>query len=98
MLDNCAAVTKALFCGTPGEVYNIGSGEEVSNIEMARMILNFLGKPEDSIIKVDDRPGHDRRYALDSGKIKTQLNWSCSRKLEEGIKETIEWYKNNLTG
>ncbi|NPV91614.1 MAG: dTDP-glucose 4,6-dehydratase [Firmicutes bacterium] len=97
VLDNCAAVAKALLCGTPGEVYNIGSGEEVSNIAMARMILNFFGKPEDMIVKVDDRPGHDWRYALDSSKARTQLKWSCSYKLAEGIKETIEWYKNNLT-
>jgi dTDP-glucose 4,6-dehydratase len=95
--DHCSAITKVLFNGVPGEVYNIGSGEEVSNIDMARMILNNLGKPEDAIIKIDDRLGHDRRYALDSSKIRKQLNWSCNYKLEEGIKETIHWYKNNLT-
>jgi dTDP-glucose 4,6-dehydratase len=97
VLDHCSAVAKALFYGLPGEVYNIGSGEEVSNLEMARMILGFLGKPEDLVINVDDRPGHDRRYALDSSKIKTRLNWCRRYKLGEGIKETIEWYKNNMT-
>lgn len=93
--DHCSAVVKALFHGTPGEVYNIGSGEEVSNIEMARLILTNLGKSAESIKNVNDRLGHDRRYSLDSSKIKSQLNWSCSYKLEEGIRETIEWYKNN---
>lgn len=95
--DHCSAVIKALFYGMPGEVYNIGSGEEVSNIEMASIVLNNLGKPADAMIKVSDRLGHDRRYALNSSKIKNQLSWACSYKLEEGIKETIEWYKNNRT-
>lgn len=95
--DHCSAVVEALFHGTPGEVYNIGSGEEVSNIDMARIILRNLGKPEDALMKVSDRLGHDKRYALDSGKIKSQLSWTCGCKLEEGIKETIEWYKNNQT-
>lgn len=93
--DHCCAVIKALFYGTPGAIYNIGSGEEVSNIDMARIVLSKLGKPADAIIKVNDRLGHDRRYALNSNKIKNQLGWACSYKLEEGIKETIEWYKNN---
>lgn len=95
--DHCSAIIKALFYGTPGEVYNIGSGEEVSNVDMAKIILSNLSKPTDSIKKVNDRLGHDRRYALDSSKIKNQLSWACSYKLEEGIKETIEWYKNNQT-
>lgn len=95
VLDHCSAITKALFGGKPGEVYNIGSGEEISNIEMAKMILSYLGKPLDSIVLVNDRPGHDRRYALDSGKIKNQLNWSCHYQLVNGIRETIDWYKNN---
>lgn len=93
--DHCSAITRALLYGAPGEIYNIGSGEEVSNIDMAGMILKNLGKPEASIIRVEDRPGHDRRYSLDCGKIRRELNWSCKYKLEEGIQETIDWYKNN---
>lgn len=93
--DHCNAISTVLFYGMPGEVYNIGSGEEVSNIDMAKLILRNLGKPADAIIRVKDRMGHDWRYALNSNKIKSQLSWSCTYKLEEGIKETIEWYKNN---
>lgn len=95
VFDHCTAITKVLFSGTQGEIYNIGSGEEVSNIDMARMILNILGKSEDSIIKVNDRPGHDRRYALNSSKAKNDLGWSCNNKLKAGILETVLWYKNN---
>ncbi|HEY5583478.1 MAG TPA: dTDP-glucose 4,6-dehydratase [Ruminiclostridium sp.] len=95
VLDHCTAIVKALFFGIPGEIYNIGSGEEVSNITMARMILNILGKSQDSLIRVTDRLGHDRRYALDSSKIKKDLDWSCSNKLNAGMLETVLWYKDN---
>lgn len=91
--DHCAAITKVLFDGNPGEVYNIGSGEEVSNMEMARLILKQLGKEPEAIVKIADRPGHDWRYALDSSKIKNQLCWKCSYHLDEGINNTIRWYK-----
>lgn len=93
--DHCSAITEVLFHGIHGEVYNIGSGEEVSNIDMARKILKYLGKPENRIEKVSDRPGHDRRYALDSSKINKHLNWSCSYELDEGLGATIEWYVKN---
>lgn len=95
VLDHCAAITEALFNGTPGEIYNIGSGEELSNIDMAKIILESLGKPQDTIVKVNDRLGHDRRYALDSSKARNSLNWSCKYKLSEGIDETVKWYKDN---
>ena len=95
--DHCSAIAEVLFHGACGEAYNIGSGEEISNIGMAGKILRYLGKPEDSIIKVSDRPGHDWRYALDSGKIRKALNWSCSYKLDEGLEATVEWYVNNRT-
>lgn len=93
--DHCAAITKVLLKGKLGEVYNIGSGDEVSNIEMARLILKHLGKETGRIEKITDRPGHDRRYALDSKKIAGELDWKCSYQLEKGIKETISWYQNN---
>jgi len=76
-------------------VYNIGSGEEVSNIEMAGMILQIMGRKTDALIKAADRPGHDWRYALDSHKIKNYLNWNCRYKLREGLAETVKWYQNN---
>ena len=95
VLDHCVAIVKALFSGIPGEIYNIGSGEEISNIEMAKIILTALGKPHDAIIKVNDRLGHDKRYALDSSKVKNRLNFSCKYKLNDGIAETIAWYAEN---
>lgn len=93
--DHCTAIDKALFYGIPGQIYNIGSGEEVSNIEMAKMILHILGKPQEAVKRVNDRLGHDKRYALDSSKIRKELNWSCKYKLNDGINETVLWYKNN---
>ena len=96
VLDHCAAIAKALFLGKTGEVYNIGSGEEVSNIEMAKMILRHLDKDSNALINVSDRPGHDWRYALDSFKIQNELDWSCSFRLREGIADTIKWYEDNL--
>ena len=93
--DHSEAIIKALFSGKPGEIYNIGSGEEVNNIEMARMILTILGKPQDSFIYVSDRLGHDNRYALDSTRAKNELGFSCSYKLKEGLLETVLWYKKN---
>jgi dTDP-glucose 4,6-dehydratase len=95
VIDHCSASIKVLFNGTPGEIYNIGSGEEISNIDMARIILRGLEKPEEAIIKVSDRLGHDKRYALDSTKIKKDLKWSCDYCLKEGILETIKWYREN---
>ena len=93
--DHCAALATALFYGTPGQIYNIGSGEEYSNLEMAGMILRILGKSQKAIINVDDRLAHDKRYALNSKKIKKELNWSCKYKFIDGINETVLWYKNN---
>lgn len=95
VLDHCAAVAKILLNGDPGEVYNIGSGQEVSNNEMAEKILKYLGKRSDAIIKVTDRPGHDWRYALDCSKIRNKLNWKCSYDLNDGIIDTIRWYQYN---
>lgn len=95
--DHCAAVAQILLEGQSGEVYNIGSGEEVSNLEMAKIILRSLGKQTDALVRVADRPGHDWRYALDCKKINFKLGWSCSYRLNEGILDTIKWYKDNLT-
>lgn len=95
VVDHCSAVTNALFYGKAGEIYNIGTKDEISNINMAKTILDVLGKPHDSIIKIADRPGHDMRYALDSSKIKNELGWAPNYKLIEGIVDTIKWYIDN---
>ena len=90
--DHCAALTAVLDCGQPGEIYNIGGGSERTNLEIVRLILAALGKPESLIAYVKDRPGHDWRYALGCGKISAQLGWAPVYSFEEGIVETIRWY------
>ncbi len=81
--------------GKPGEVYNIGAEQEMTNIEIIKMILGHLNKSEDLIEFVKDRPGHDRRYAIDSTKIKNELGWKPEFKFEEAITQTIDWYLEN---
>ncbi len=93
--DHNSAVANALFYGEIGEVYNIGSGEETTNIEMATIILDILGKSRDSIVKVSDRLGHDKRYAIDSSKLRKYLKWDCKFNLKEGIENTVRWYVDN---
>lgn len=95
VLDHCEAVVRVLVSGKPGEVYNIGSGEEISNIRMAKIILKSLGKPENMIETVSDRPGHDRRYSLVSAKIRNEFGWKCKYGMSEGIAQTVEWYGEN---
>lgn len=94
--DHCSAIDTVLNKGIDGEVYNIGGNNEKANIEIVKLIIEALGKSEDLITYVKDRPGHDRRYAIDNTKITTQLGWKPSYTFEEGIKETIEWYIANL--
>ncbi len=93
--DHCAAVEAVLERGLSGEVYNIGGNNEKANIEIVKLIVKTLGKPEELITYVRDRPGHDRRYAVDNTKITTQLGWKPSRTFEQGLKETIAWYLDN---
>ena len=90
--DHCSAIATVLEKGKTGEVYNIGGNNEKANIEIVRLILEALGKPESLITYVQDRPGHDRRYAIDNTKITTELGWAPAYTFEEGIKETIRWY------
>lgn len=78
-----------------GEVYNIGGNNEKANIEIVKLIINTIGKSEDLIEYVKDRPGHDRRYAIDNTKITSQLAWEPSYTFEQGISETIKWYLDN---
>ncbi|UZE92309.1 MAG: dTDP-glucose 4,6-dehydratase [Methanosarcinales archaeon] len=94
VLDNCEAIDVVFRKGKIGEIYNIASGNEKQNIEIVNMILKELNKPESLIEFVTDRPGHDFRYSLDTGKIK-QLGWKPKVRFEEGIKRTIKWYVEN---
>lgn len=93
--DHCSAICAVLERGIPGEIYNIGSNNEKTNIEIIRLILRELGKPESLITYVQDRPGHDRRYAIDNTKIISTLGWSPYYTFEQGIVQTIGWYLNH---
>jgi len=93
--DHCTAIWRVLEQGTPGEVYNIGGCNEKANLEVVNIILSRLGKPASLIRHVTDRPGHDRRYAIDAGKIMRTLGWKPSVTFEQGIARTIDWYLSN---
>jgi dTDP-glucose 4,6-dehydratase len=95
VLDHNQAVKAVLEKGKVGEVYNIGASTEMANIEIVKLLIKQLGKSDDSIEYVKDRPGHDKRYAIDSSKIKNELGWSPQFKFENAIERTIEWYLNN---
>ncbi len=91
--DNCRGILAALEKGSPGEVYNLGGGNERPNLEVARAILERLGRPESLIHFVKDRPGHDRRYAIDCSRAKRELGWTPRVPFEEGLRETVDWYR-----
>jgi dTDP-glucose 4,6-dehydratase len=93
--DHCTAIWKVLTAGRPGEVYNIGGNNEKTNLEVVGLILDRLKKPKSLIRHVTDRPGHDRRYAIDSGKTMRELGWKPSVTFEQGILKTIDWYLAN---
>lgn len=95
VIDNCRAINLVMEKGKFGEVYNIGAGNEWENISIARQIAKAFGKGDDAIEFVTDRPGHDFRYALSSEKIKQELGWKPEINFEEGLNETIKWYKDN---
>ncbi|EQF29170.1 dTDP-glucose 4,6-dehydratase [Clostridioides difficile CD160] len=90
--DHCTAIDLIIHKGNIGEIYNIGGHNERSNIEVVKIILNLLGKSEDLISYVNDRPGHDLRYAIDPSKIENELGWKAKYDFDLGIRETVKWY------
>jgi len=90
--DHCRALQFILEKGREGEIYNIGGDGERTNLEITEMILTILGKPKSLIRFVADRPGHDRRYAIDFSKLKRDLGWSPLYHLKEGLEQTVRWY------
>lgn len=94
--DHCTAIDTVLRKGKPGEVYNIGGNNEKANIEIVKLILQYLKRPDSLIRYVKDRPGHDRRYAIDNSKITGELGWEPAVCFEDGIHMAIDWYLNNL--
>ncbi len=93
--DHCAGVVAALLEGKPGSVYNFGGNSEVVNVDLVKMILKQLGKSESLITFVEDRLGHDRRYAIDSDFAERELNWKARKNFEAGLAETVQWYVGN---
>jgi dTDP-glucose 4,6-dehydratase len=93
--DHCTAIWQVLQKAPPGEIYNVGGCGEKANLEVVDVILDRLDKPKSLIKHVTDRPGHDRRYAIDASKIITELHWQPSVRFEEGINKTIDWYLQN---
>jgi dTDP-glucose 4,6-dehydratase len=95
VLDHCSAIDVVLRNAESGSTYNIGGGHDVPNIEIVKQILQIVDKPESLIKYVEDRPGHDRRYAMDSSKIRDDLGWEPARTFESGMQETVDWYLGN---
>lgn len=93
--DHCKAIDEVLTKGKPAEIYNISSGNEMSNIQIVKLIVDLLGKGEDLITLVEDRPGHDLRYSLDSAKIRQQLNWRPKFTFKKSLETTVNWYQKN---
>ena len=94
VLDHCEGIDTVLHHGTDGEVYNVGSGIETRNLDLATSILDLLGEPHDLIRQVEDRPGHDRRYALDTAKLEA-LGWTGRHAFDEALERTVRWYQKN---
>lgn len=93
--DHCRAIDRVLESGRPGEIYNIGFGEPVTNLEIVHSLLHLLGRSDDLIEFVKDRPGHDRRYALDTTKIRRELGWQPAISVEAGLRSTVDWYASH---
>jgi dTDP-glucose 4,6-dehydratase len=93
--DHCRAIRRVIEQGKPGKVYNIGGDNELPNLELTRRLLGLLGKDDSSIQYVKDRPGHDRRYAVDHSKITCELGWEPQVSFDQGLAETVAWYRDN---
>jgi dTDP-glucose 4,6-dehydratase len=93
--DNCAAIGRVWRDGRLGQVYNIGGGYELTNLRLTHLLLEALDKPPTLIAHVPDRPGHDRRYALDSTKIENELGWRPTIPFVDGLRETVRWYQEH---
>ncbi len=93
--DHCAAINTVLEKGIAGEVYNVSASNEITNLDIVKKILTQLQKPENSIAFVEDRPGHDTRYSLDSSKLTTQLGWKPKFSFQEALQSTVQWYIDN---
>ncbi len=93
--DHCEAVDAVLRRGRPGEVYNVGGNNEMQNIQIVRLLLELLGLDESRITFVKDRPGHDRRYAIDATRIRDELGWAPRHRFRDGIRDTVDWYLAN---
>jgi dTDP-glucose 4,6-dehydratase len=93
--DHCSAIDAVLQRGRVGELYNIGGNNEWRNIDIVKRVLIELGKPESLITFVKDRPGHDRRYAIDATKMRTELGWSPAHDFGRGIVRTVAWYREH---
>ena len=95
---HCEAIDLIIHNGRVGEVYNVGGHNERTNLEVVKTILKALNKPESLIKFVTDRPGHDRRYAIDPTKLETELGWKPKYNFDTGIQQTIQWYLDNEAG
>ena len=93
--DHCRAIDVIARKGNPGEVYNIGTGYRVPNIDVTKKLLELTGRGEDAIEYVKDRPGHDRRYAINSNKLRNELGWEPLTSFEDGLAKTVKWYQQN---
>src|SRR6185436_13099538 len=92
--DHCAAIELVLREGGAGEIYNVGGGEELENLELTRRLLELTERDDTLVRHVEDRPGHDRRYSLDSAKLRG-LGWNPERRLDQGLADTVAWYRDN---
>jgi dTDP-glucose 4,6-dehydratase len=93
--DHVRGIFAALVKGRPGEVYNLGGGNERPNLEVAKAVLRHTGRPESLLTFVKDRPGHDRRYAIDARKAKRELGWTPGIRFDVGLAATVAWYREN---